>query len=296
MKRRLVNSQLTSYQSYMMYFYRCLSMAKNTFTFDDLPDDNLIDLDYVNDYLVRNSSIAWFKDDVLGLLALPYTSLSGLDIYGHPVKIEVKGKNGYHKILNRGEFVIMYDNSEKISILPWIYQYSERLSESTRTIDVNIKQQRTPRIWTTKSENVETLKHILNEIDGMVENVMGYDSVNLDDTNCVLEPAPFIADKVNDSKNAIWAEFFQMIGISSLTIEKKERVIRNEVNAMLGGNIAMRFSRFTPRQKAIEKINKLFGTEIKVRYYDGEPTTEKQKESEMGVDDNVRNDEFYNNE
>lgn len=129
MKRKLVNSQLTSYQTYLMYFYRCLSMAKNTFTLDDMPDDNLIDMDYVNDYLVRNSSIAWFKDEILGLLALPYTSLSGLDLYGNPTKIEVKGKNGYHKILNRGEFVIMYDNSEKISILPWICQYAERLSE-----------------------------------------------------------------------------------------------------------------------------------------------------------------------
>lgn len=166
----------------------------------------------------------------------------------------------------------------------------------TRTIDINIKQQRTPRVWTTKEENVETLKAILNEIDGMCENVMGYESVNLDETTCVLEPAPFVADKVNDSKNAIWAEFFQMIGISSLTVQKKERNIRDEINAMLGGNIVMRFSRFTPRKEAIEKINKLFGTEIKVRYYDGEPTTEKQKETEMGVDDNVRNDEFSNNE
>lgn len=291
MKRKLVNSQLTSYQTYLMYYIRCLTMAKNTFNLKDLPENNLIDLDFVNDCLVKNASIAWFKDEILGLLALPYTSLSGLDLYGNPTKIEAVGKNGYRKILNRGEFVIMYDNSEKQSLIPWICQYSERLSESTRTIDINIKQQRTPRVWTTKQENVETLKAILNEIDGMCENVIGYESINLDDTNCVLEPAPFVADKVDGIKNAIWAEYLQMIGISSLTIQKKERNIRDEINAMLGGNVAMRFSRFTPRKTAIDKINKLFNTNIKVCYYDGEPTTEKESEVESDV-----RDEFSINE
>ena len=42
---------------------------------------------------------------------------------------------------------------------------------------------------------------------------------------------------------------------------------------MQGGTIASRFSRFQPRQDAIDLINKKFGTNIEVEYYDGLPTT-----------------------
>lgn len=42
--------------------------------------------------------------------------------------------------------------------------------------------------------------------------------------------------------------------------------------------MASRYSRFEPRQKAIELINEKFGTEIEVQYYDGIPTTAKELE------------------
>ena len=52
-------------------------------------------------------------------------------------------------------------------------------------------------------------------------------------------------------------------------------MIKDEMSASQGGTIASRFSRFEPRKRAVELINKKFGTEIEVSYYDGEPTTEK---------------------
>lgn len=47
---------------------------------------------------------------------------------------------------------------------------------------------------------------------------------------------------------------------------------------MQGGTVASRYSRFEPRQKAIELINDKFGTNIEVQYYDGIPTTAKELE------------------
>ena len=47
----------------------------------------------------------------MGLLALPFTSMGKLDVYGRPTKIQVTSMNGYSKILNSNEFVIMYDNN-----------------------------------------------------------------------------------------------------------------------------------------------------------------------------------------
>ena len=65
----------------------------------------------------------------------------------------------------------------------------------------------------------------------------------------------------------------RLIGVSNLSLMKKERNITDEIQAMQGGTIASRFSRFAPRQKAVEEINSKWGTDITVEYYDGEPST-----------------------
>ena len=56
-------------------------------------------------------------------------------------------------------------------------------------------------------------------------------------------------------------------------IQKKERNIKDEVLASQGGTIASRYSRFEPRQKAVDEINEKFGENIEVSYYDGIPTS-----------------------
>lgn len=82
-----------------------------------------------------------------------------------------------------------------------------------------------------------------------------------------------------------FAEFLRLIGVANLTQQKKERLITDEVQQTQGGTIASRFSRFEPRARAIEKINKKWNLNIKVRYYDGEPTTE--NEEQEGKNDDV---------
>ena len=59
--------------------------------------------------------------------------------------------------------------------------------------------------------------------------------------------------------------------------------------ASQGGTIASRYSRFEPRKKAVKLINEKFGTDIKVRYYDGVPS-EPKKESEDDVNVSLYDD------
>lgn len=288
MKRKLVNSQLSNFQTYNMYMRKMITLAENVFQFKNLPD--YIDTSYINKVLLRQGAIAFFYEEVLdSIVALPFTGLGFLDIYGRPKKIQVHGCNGYTRTLSLNEFVIMYDNNGRYSLYLDISQYAERMALCVRTIDINIQQQRTPRFWKTSVDREKTVKDIANEVDGMCEKVITYDDIDLDDTTIVLSPAPFIADKVEDSKDKIWAEFLQHIGISNLSLTKKERHITEEINAMQGGTIASRFSRFEPRKNAIDKINKKWGDKLGVKldvwYYDGEPTTEETKEEDIDKDD-----------
>ena len=283
MRKKLINSQLTNMKTYLMYRAEMLTLAENVFEFKNLPE--FIDVSYLNKTLLRNGSIAFFKDEILGLIALPYDVIGNFDVYGRPIEIMARAANGtYYKKLTRDEFVIMYDNNGKYPIFLDICQMAERIALSKRTIDVNIIQQRTPRIWKTSQDKKRTLQDMLANIDGMEENIATYESIDIDDMNVVLAPAPFVADKIDLHLDKEWAEFYRLIGVANLVEQKKERMIRDEMSASQGGTIASRFSRFEPRKRAIDEINKKFGTNIEVLYYDGEPTTEEVQELLEEVD------------
>lgn len=278
---RQKNSQITNYYTYLMKLRQCKALAENVFCYDDMP--KVIDVSYMNSILLNKGAIAFFIDEVLGLLALPFSILGNLDVYGRPENIIVYGKNGYSKKLKQGEFVIMYDNYGRYPLILDIYQYAERLAEIERAKDINIRQQRTPRIWQTSDEKMRTLKDILNNVDSYSDSVVAYDTLEVDNVSCILQPAPFVADKLEDEKQKIWNEFLRLIGVSNVSIQKKERNIKDEISASNGGTIASRFNRFEPRKKALEEIKEKFNIDIKVSYYDGLPTN--LKESEAIYDD-----------
>lgn len=291
MQRKLIGSQLGNFKTYEMYKRQLLTLAENVFEFTNLPD--FIDVSYLNKQLLRKGCVAFFKDEVMGVLALPFTSIGTLDVYGRPNTIQVISMNGYTRVLKRDEFVIMYDNNGRYPLWLDILQYAERLALDTRTIDINIAQQKTPRIWKTKQEKEQSLKAMINNVDSFENLVATYEDLDLDDIQIVLEPAPFVADKIDMHKDKDWNEFLRLIGISNLSYQKKERNISDEIQAMQGGTIASRFSRFEPRKRAIEEINKKFKEEIEVKYYDGIPTSVEEVEMEVENDESVFNANIY---
>jgi hypothetical protein len=71
--------------------------------------------------------------------------------------------------------------------------------------------------------------------------------------------APYIADKVTEYKKEIWNEALQYLGINTLSLEKKERMITDEAssnNELINLNLQ---SFLIPRQEAARQFNELFG-------------------------------------
>lgn len=131
MQQKLINSQLSNFKTYEMYKRQCLNLAENVFEFPNMP--KFIDTAYMNGVLLRQGAIAFFVDEIMGLLALPFTAIGKLDVYNRPINIKVFGVNGYTRTLSRGEFVIMYDNNGRYPLWLDIIQYAERLALDTRT-------------------------------------------------------------------------------------------------------------------------------------------------------------------
>ena len=78
--------------------------------------------------------------------------------------------------------------------------------------------------------------------------------------------APYVCDKLYQLKTQIWNEALTYLGISNINIQKKERLIADEVTRNQGGTIASRYSRLESRRQAVKKINDMFGTNIEVNY------------------------------
>lgn len=283
MSRKMINSQISNFKTYNMYFRQMLTLAENVFEFENLPE--FIDVACLNKTLLRKGSVAFFKDEVLGLLALPYDIIGTLDVYGRPNKIEVHSfdSKGYHRILDRDEFEIMYDNNGRYPLYLDISQMAERIALCVRTEDINMVQQRTPRIWKTSKDKELSVKNTINEIDSMTENVVTYDSLDVEDLSVVMAPAPYVTDKIDLHLKELWAEFFRLIGVANLQENKRERLIVDEMIATQGGTIASRYSRFEPRKNAIERINNKFNVNLGVHYYDGEPDSRKETEDDVLV-------------
>ena len=129
---------------------------------------------------------------------------------------------------------------------------------------------------------------MLNNVDSNIESIVTYDSIDINDMDTVLAPAPYVTDKIDNHLDKIWAEFFRLIGVANIQETKKERLITDELTASQGGTIASRYNRFEPRKRAIEEINaKWPELNMSVRYYDGEPSTDeddKDLKDERGDD------------
>jgi hypothetical protein len=276
MNKKLVNSQLTNALTYTKVRRKMVMLASNVFNFKNLEEyAPNIDKDYINRKLVYNGAVAWFYDEELGLLALPFNIKGKPDVYGNPTSIEVIGSNGYHKSLSvtKGEAIIMYDNSGRYPLINDIIQDAERIALCKRVQDVNISMQKNSRIWKTDKSREKTVKDLLNRVDGNVENVVSYDNVDIDTLTSTLAVVPYIANDIDEHIRTLWEEFYAHIGISSVLVNKKERLIKDEMRASQGGTIASRFIRFTPRVEALTKINKKWNVNIELEYYDGLPTT-----------------------
>ena len=273
--------QISNIKTTEMYKKQFISLAENVFNIKNLEKyAPFMDYSYVNKELVYKGCIAFFMDEYLGLLALPYVNLGKLDLYGRPIDIQVIGRNGYTRKLKYGDYVLMWDNRSKQPLIYDILQYAERTAQIQRTMDINIAQQRTPRFWKTKTENKKSIEDLINGVSANDEAITTYDNLNLDETSIVLSPAPFVADKLGEQKDKIWNEFLRLIGIANSSFQKKERNIRDEVFISQAGTIASRFTRFNARVDAINKINEKWDLDLEVEYYDGLPTTLKEEEVE----------------
>lgn len=261
-------AQIMNVDTYTYWYARLVEIAIAGFEWKNLPSE--IDPRFLEMILCFDGKALFYFDDDLGeYVALQFFNSSTLDIYREPFKRTAfsPAVNFRHKALDESESVIIWNNGLHLpEILP-LRLYARRLAECERTIDVNIKGQKTPKIIRSTNEERLTLENLFKKYDGNIPFIFGSKNLaDMQDITVLDTTVPYIADKVQILKRQLFAEALTYFGIENANTEKKERLVSDEVASNFGGVEIARRTRLNARKLACRKINERFGLNIDVEF------------------------------
>ena len=260
------------------YLSRLSELAMSMFKWKRLPDS--VDprfLEYTEFY---EGATVFFKDDSLTnrnlsenergedgtYLALQVVLGGNLNVYRVPNNRKAYAVNTYNKQLDATNSVIIWNNMLRLPEYGRMMFYAEKLAQIDRAIDVNVKGQRFPIAILCDESQRLTMKQVYKQYDGNEPFIFGDKSLDLSGIQVINTGSPYVADKLQQLKNNIWAEAMMCLGIPNSPSEKKERLVANEAKVSQGGTLASRSSRLEMRKRACDEINKMFGLDIDVEY------------------------------
>lgn len=258
--REFWESAIRNNSTYAQYYNRLTELSVSMFEWKNLPDT--IDARYLELALFALGMAVFFKDEVMGYLALKTTISGNFNVYRIPINRRAFADNGYNKDLTDKDSVIIYNNMIHTNSMLDVRMFSEKLADLDRTIQVNARAQKTPVLLKCDENQRLTMLNLYKEYDGNAPVIYGDKNLNANGLTVLKTDAPYTADKLYQLKTQYWNEALTYLGISNINSVKKERMITDEVTRNQGGVVASRYSRLESRRKACDEINRMFGLDI----------------------------------
>lgn len=272
-KRR--ESMMLNNQTYIDLYNRMFNLAINCFEWINLPDT--VDERFLEMMLITQGYSIFFKDELMGFLSLGGALGGQLSVYNIPKDRTAIAPNGYSNMLTDEDSVIIFDNYLRVPFMTTITNYARRLYECQRAIDTNIKVQKTPLIILCDEQQRLTMQNFYEQYDGNEPLIMGSKQLlDINSVNVLKTDAPFVADKLTSEFHNIWNDYLTICGIENSNMDKKERLVADEIEANHGSIEAYRNVRLNARKQACKQINNMFGLTgedaIDVRFRSDLPT------------------------
>lgn len=250
--------------TYLQYYMHLTELAMSMFEWKNLPDT--VDARFLELTLFEDGQIVFFNDEELGFLCLQCAVNGGFNVYRIPTNRRAYAVNGYQKNLTENDSVIIYNNFLRTNSMLDVRNFAERLYNIDRAIDVNINAQKTPILIKCDEQQRLTMLNTYQQYDGNQPVIFGDKALNTNAFQVLNTGAPLVADRLYELKTQLWNECLTYLGISNINVQKKERLITDEVIRNQGGTIASRYSRLEARRQACEQINRMFGLDIECNY------------------------------
>lgn len=281
--REFNESAALNMSSFRYYLYRFKELAISNIKWIGLPDT--CNPRFLESALFDKGIGVVFKDEVTEeLLSLYCMGASQRNVYNDWSKYYAYSANLYKsRMLDASDSVLIFNNMLHDPSYPVALFYARKLYEIDRTIEINVRNARQPKVILCDEKQRLSFENLIMQADGGYNNIFADKALNLESIKVLDLQAPYLCDKLQQLKIELWNEALTYLGISNSVVQKRERLISDEVLTNQGGIIASRNSRLYERQIAADKINKLFGLNVTVDFNDAF-TAELQGEEEPEPD------------
>ena len=257
-------SLILNAMTYDAYVDRITEIAISAFEWLGLP--KTVDTRFLELAFFTYGKVCGFEDEV-GILTLPFNPYSNFDVYGNPTKAEIYSPyNSFHRAITSEEAAFGYNNMIRTNSIDMSRLFAMRLYNLDRIIDVNANTLKSPVVITCDEEQRLTLLNLFKEVDGNAPVIFGSKNIDLRAIAALNLNPNYVGDKLTELKTNIWNEMLTYNGVPNVQINKKERLVTDEVTRGMGGTLACRYSKLNARRQFAELLNDRFGLDVWVDF------------------------------
>lgn len=259
-------AQMANNLTFSYYYYKLMLIARSLFKWNDLP--NNMDERWIEKYLFNSGKCIFYNDPDMGYMVAGLAQQGGVNCYGDPTTVYPVAENYVYRgkqLINNENCYIIRNNDLMLPEFPIVRQYAFKLTNIDRAIDVNIEAQKTPTIVRCSDKQRLSLKNAINQRRDNEPVIWTADNANITDLISTLElNPPMVFKDLQIQKHMILNEVFTDFGINNANMDKKERMVANEVEANNEQVKASEDVMLKVREEACKQINRIFGTNISV--------------------------------
>lgn len=249
-------------------FNRLKMKAISMFEWINLPDE--IDERYIELMLCQNGYVCFFKDqlvpDVDTYFALQCTLGGRFNVYNIPTVYQIYTASGYNTRRTAEDSVIIYNNLLHSPTVPLLMYHAYNIANVERTIEINLNQLKRPYIFLVPENQRFTFTKLVNDIKNNQDVIIGNKDLNLDNLNPINTITPNNTLDLYTLKKRYYNEALTDMGINNLNVDKKERLVSDEVSSNDEDVLINRNSMLYARKIACKQINDMFGLNIDVKF------------------------------
>lgn len=274
-----MRANLDTNMRYDSYFSLLLCADEMMFTYDGLPDT--VDEKHIEDYLNISGSCGWGRGKDGNIYIAPYAGRTGkIDQYGDGTELDCDTPNGINIKGTIGvDVAVMYNNTARFPQTDLIFD-SMQLTELDKSSTSNVIFARIAPLFSCVDDKTkDAVKEIIqNVIEGNVEAVVsqnladmlgfgqseGIKTIDMFDHPERVQYLQYLSQFYD----VIMRRHFSRRGLTIKTPTKAAQQSTDEIHGLDSVSWYYPLNKLKARQDALKDINRIFGTDIKVRFSD----------------------------